>query len=392
VDLWAPGDQITSDWVPGNPLLDCTDTCTISGTSMAAPHVTGAIALLLTRPGWAVKLPSLIKDQLENSMTSKDKLTGLGAGSPNKLLYVVPPPTAGASSIAVARNGDDGRLSLFGVTPTGQLYQRNQSGPGSAAWTTWSPSVYQGWYSTAAQTDGDGRINSLGLRHAPQDVWLRAQAAAGSSGWYVTHQFGGLLSSAALATNKDGRLELFGTNSQGQVWHSSQLVVAGITSYTPWAAFDVPDTIVRAVAAETNAGGLVEVFALTNAGAIWHRWETSPGSGTYTPWVALDGQLSSIAVARHANGRLVLFGVNGAGQVFRREAGAGTNNWLAWVQLDVPTVVGQLRSLAAETNVDGRVEVFAVNMFGQLWHRAQVTAEADAYQPWVQLPGLALRP
>jgi hypothetical protein len=359
---------------------------------MAAPHVTGAVALLLAKPGWGFKPPADIRAKVLASMVTTGKLTGLDGASPNKLLYLAPPPMAGGSSIAVARNADDGRLGLFGVSPTGQLYHRHQNGAGSADWSTATPSLYGGWYSVAAQTAGDGRIDILGLRHTPQDIWLRAQANSGWNEWSVAHQFTGLLNSAAVATNKDGRLELFGTNSQGQVWHSSQLIVAGIASYTPWAAFDVPAALVRSVAAEINANGLVEVFALTNTGKIWHRWETSSSSGTYTPWALLDGQLTSVAVARHADGRLVLFGVTGAGQVLRREAAAATDSWLAWVELDDPPAVGVLRSLAAETNVDGRVEVFGVNTNGQLWHRAQVTAEADAYLPWVALPGPALRP
>ena len=43
VDMWAPGTQITSAWISGN-----TATNTISGTSMASPHVAGLAARVLS--------------------------------------------------------------------------------------------------------------------------------------------------------------------------------------------------------------------------------------------------------------------------------------------------------------------------------------------------------
>ncbi|WP_214322487.1 S8 family peptidase [Nonomuraea sediminis] len=83
-DLFAPGVGITSAW-------NSTDTATrtIGGTSMAAPHVTGAAALYLAaHPGAS---PAQVQDALVASATT-GKIANPGSGTPNRLLYI---PTGG---------------------------------------------------------------------------------------------------------------------------------------------------------------------------------------------------------------------------------------------------------------------------------------------------------
>ncbi|HZH77536.1 MAG TPA: S8 family serine peptidase [Archangium sp.] len=79
VDIFAPGSNITSAWYTGD-----TATNTISGTSMASPHVAGAAALYLGTN------PTATPEQVTSVLTNKaqaDKVIGPGTGSPNLLLY-----------------------------------------------------------------------------------------------------------------------------------------------------------------------------------------------------------------------------------------------------------------------------------------------------------------
>ncbi|MEI6267614.1 MAG: S8 family serine peptidase [Methylococcaceae bacterium] len=84
LDIFAPGRSITSAWNTND-----TATNTISGTSMATPHVTGAAALYLS------SYPGTTPAQVTTALTQNaivNKVTKAGTGSPNKLLYTVMAP------------------------------------------------------------------------------------------------------------------------------------------------------------------------------------------------------------------------------------------------------------------------------------------------------------
>ncbi|MFF3908730.1 S8 family peptidase [Streptomyces sp. NPDC001848] len=80
LDLFAPGVAITSDSNASD-----TATATLSGTSMATPHVTGAAALYLARHPKAT--PAQVSQALVRRAVS-GKIKGAGIGSPDKLLQV----------------------------------------------------------------------------------------------------------------------------------------------------------------------------------------------------------------------------------------------------------------------------------------------------------------
>jgi aqualysin 1 len=79
LDVFAPGSSIQSAWYTSD-----TATNTISGTSMATPHVAGVAALYLQNSTSAA--PSTVASQLVNTSTA-GRLTGIGTGSPNRLIY-----------------------------------------------------------------------------------------------------------------------------------------------------------------------------------------------------------------------------------------------------------------------------------------------------------------
>ncbi|MFC7616359.1 S8 family serine peptidase [Actinokineospora soli] len=127
VDLFAPGSSITSAWYTST-----TATNSISGTSMATPHVAGAAALYLGVPGNSGKTPAEVnRVLLDNTVASKISDV---RGSPNKLLQVQfltgggpdpdPEPTACSEETFTGSLNSGGSA----YQPNGSYYQSTTSG------------------------------------------------------------------------------------------------------------------------------------------------------------------------------------------------------------------------------------------------------------------------
>ena len=136
LDIFAPGNNITSSWNTSD-----TATNTISGTSMATPHVTGVAALFLeTNP---TASPATVTAAIVNNSTL-NKVTSAGTGSPNRLLFSLltgaPPPTptpmpTPGAELLQNRGFESGNVTW--VATAGVITNSTGQTPRTGSWYAW---------------------------------------------------------------------------------------------------------------------------------------------------------------------------------------------------------------------------------------------------------------
>jgi subtilisin family serine protease len=144
IDIFAPGSSITSAWYSSD-----TATNTISGTSMASPHVAGVAALYLqNNPGAS---PASVTSAITSTATT-GVVTSPGSGSPNRLLYSLltgsggggggggtTPPCTGCTAYTGTLSG----TGSYQYQPNGTYYYSGVSG------------AHKGWLRGPSGTDFD---------------------------------------------------------------------------------------------------------------------------------------------------------------------------------------------------------------------------------------------
>jgi subtilisin family serine protease len=155
VDLFAPGSDITSAWHTGDAVTN-----TISGTSMASPHVAGVAALYLQ--GNPTASPATVASAIVGSTTA-GKVTSAGTGSPNKLLF---------SGLTAETGGGTGGTTYTGTLSAGS----SQYQPDGSYYYSTTSGTHSGKLTGPSGTDFD-----LYLQRWNGSSWVNVAAAESST-------------------------------------------------------------------------------------------------------------------------------------------------------------------------------------------------------------------
>ncbi len=239
LDIFAPGSSITSAWYTGG-------TNTISGTSMASPHVAGAAAAI-----WGADTTATYSD-VENALLSSftaGLLTDRGPDSPDALLFVN--PNDGGDSDATAPDAPTSVTATLSDT-TATIAWTAPADDGGATITRYMASAVEDDSFTCVWTSGPLECDISSL--AP-GTFTFAVTAANSAG----------VSAASAASN-------------------SLTVSAGTNNDFFIASMELTGT--SGTANDTNVGATMEsgeppIDTGSGRATIWFSW-TAPDSGRLT--------------------------------------------------------------------------------------------------------------
>ena len=270
---------------------------------------------------------------------------------------IVPGEFGAASCTAMTlTDGQDGNAALMTASLGGAVITNNARWQGQ-----WTP----------LRKDGSGRC-IITVRAASAAV-VKLRVASAYAG--------------PIQINQDGALEVFGTDSSGNLLYDSQDASAvpqsSLNSWHGWAD-DLSGTVSSGgVAVVRNLDNTLEVFVPSASGDVYNNYQTKPG-GPWHGWFDMGSSsrgITSLVAGNNADGSLTVCGIGTNGDVWCASENAPGVGWSVWTDLSGE----QIRpGFAIGQDLTGRLEIFGVDRTTRVWNNVQMSS--GAWGGWNLLP------
>jgi hypothetical protein len=297
-----------------------------------------------------------------------------------------PPNTNVLTMPGVGKNAD-GRLEVFTIGSDRALWHIWQISPGQGPWSNWfssgqpTASIANTQFPPFIAQDADGRLEAFTIG-TDGALWHIYQLALNGtwSNWTPRGKPPNLnaVNSPIVRQNVDGRLEAFTIGSDGALWHVWQTTPNGL--WSNWFSSGQPTASVRntspSLAVSRNFDGRLEAFTIGSDGALWHIWQTAP-NGTWSNWASLGlpkavSITSPPIVEKNKDGHLEVLVRGHDGALWHIWQTVPGSVWGNWDSLGPPPNITINSSPFVSENAGGRLEAFANGSDGALWHCWQV--------------------
>ena len=235
---------------------------------------------------------------------------------------------------------------------------------------------------TYVASNSDGRLEVFN-RGADGNIWHDYQTSPGNSwsNWSVLQNGQSFNGDPAVGQDLDGRLEVFARNTLNNIAYNYQVSPGG--GWHGWQTLSQSNSFQGTPAIGRNQSGNLEIFARGKDNNVWHNYQTSPG-GTWSGWSAVQngyGFNGDPVLGQNVDGRLEVFALGTDNNIWHNYQ-MGPGQWSGWV----PLQGGQFfhGGLAVARNSDGRLEAYALDTHNSLVHNYQLAQGWENWSP-VQL-------
>jgi GH25 family lysozyme M1 (1,4-beta-N-acetylmuramidase) len=187
-----------------------------------------------------------------------------------------------------------------------------------------------------------------------------------------------------VATNSDGRIELFAVGNTGYLYHKYQ--TNNDSGFSSWVALSTNNlwSVNCQPAVHLNSVGQMELFIPGTDGQINHTWEQTAGNSTsWTSFGVISGvkvgQTCKLATGLDQNGGSYVYAVSTNGPLYESYQSAPGSAWSAWTSLGGNWDPDS--DLAALTAADGTQELLMIGYTGELYENHQ-SAPNGGFSGW----------